>query len=80
MTGYFSAPPSWEAAIRIYVAALEAGPSDGAEAAREEIFRLARLYEEACADNGAMRSVFVEIGKLAENNAPIKRLIKVALR
>lgn len=79
MTGYFGAPPSWEAAVRIYCAAIEAGPSDGADAAREELVRLAHLYDRACEQNNAMATALLEIEKLAENNAAIKRLIQGAL-
>jgi hypothetical protein len=79
MSGYFGAAPSWEAAARIYVAAIEAGPSDGADAAREEIIRLARLYEVASEQNSAMAKALIEIEKLAGDRHDIKCVIQGAM-
>ena len=75
---YVDAPPSWEAAARIYIAALQAGPSDGADAAREEILRLARQYEEACREIAGLRNVLAEIEQLADEGTLIARLAGAA--
>lgn len=79
MTGYFAAAPSWEAAVRIYIAAIEAGPSDGADAARDELVRLAQLYAMAEERNRAMANALLEIEKLAGDRQDIKREIQGAL-
>lgn len=40
--------PTWEAATQIYVMALENGRGAGQQAARDELLRLGRQYDEAC--------------------------------
>jgi hypothetical protein len=75
---HVDAPPTWEAAARIYVAALQSGPSDGADAAREEILRLARQYEDACREIAGLRSVLEEIEKLADEWTQVGRLARAA--
>jgi len=40
--------PTWEAATQIYVSALEHGTGSGKHAARDELLRLGRQYDEAC--------------------------------
>jgi len=39
--------PTWEAAAQIYVSALEHGTGAGQHAARDELLRLGRQYDEA---------------------------------
>lgn len=39
--------PTWEAAAQIYVSALEHGTGSGKHAARDELLRLGRQYDEA---------------------------------
>lgn len=40
--------PTWAAAAQIYVMALENGTGAGQNAARDELLRLGRQYDEAC--------------------------------
>ena len=42
--------PSWETAAEIYILALEHGTEAGKQAAREEILRLARNYDQLVAE------------------------------
>lgn len=46
---YIDLTPSWEAAARIYIAVLEDGTEKGKQAAREELMRLARQYDQLIA-------------------------------
>jgi hypothetical protein len=47
---YVDVTPTWSAVIRIYLDVLQHGSGlDAQEKAREEITRLARQYDEACA-------------------------------
>lgn len=41
--------PSWETAVRIYIMVLENGEEKGKIAAREELMRLARNYDQLTA-------------------------------
>lgn len=75
---HVDAPPTWESAARIYVAALQAGSGDGADAAREEILRLARQYEDACSEVAGLRSLLAKIEELAEEGTVIARLAGAA--
>lgn len=39
-------PPTWEYAMRIYLAVLENGTEEGKENARQELMRLAKLVDD----------------------------------
>lgn len=50
MTRYIDMTPTWPQAARIIAAALENGTSEGRDAARAELFRMADLIEQLQAD------------------------------
>ena len=53
--------PAWEAATRIYVLALENGTAHGQNAARDELLRLGRQYDEACDHITKLEAVMTEV-------------------
>lgn len=53
---YIDLTPSWEAAARIYITVLEHGTEEGKRAAREELMRLARQYDQLVANLAGERA------------------------
>ena len=53
--------PTWEAATQIYVMALENGRGAGQHAARDELLRLGRQYDEACEHITKLEAVMTEV-------------------
>ena len=53
--------PTWAAAAQIYVSALEHGTGAGQHAARDELLRLGRQYDEACDHITKLEAVVTEV-------------------